>query len=659
MFSKAAWDFRIMAAVALGLRILVSPASADAREPIPPRLSLSQAHYYKSHPAEWQQLLARLSRPPAQAAAVPPTGPWQATSSSPTTNGPSNPLLMTDGTVIVHDFCSPDWYRLTPDNTGSYINGTWSQVASMSSNYGPLYFASAVLRDGRVIVNGGEYNLSINNFCQSEWTNMGAIYDPASNSWASVSPPIGWSSIGDAQSVVRSDLTYMLANCCTTQQALLNATDLTWTSTGAGKFDINDEEGWTLLPSGNILTVDAYVFTGTCGTGSELYNPSTGSWSSAGSSPVQLSDCNPPNKSYELGPQLLRPDGSVVAFGGTTGSGASHTAIYNTTISSWSAGPDLPSVGGQTYTLADAPAALLPTGNVLFAASPNAMPFSTPTHFFEFTGGNEINPVADTSDAAGTSSYYWNFLVLPTGQVLATNAFTSVAWIYTPAGNINSSWAPTVTSVPTNLSPGGTYQLSGTQLNGLSQGAAYGDDAQAATNYPIVRITNNSSGHVFYATTSGWSNGSIAPNNASTVNFTVPSSIETGISSLVAIANGIVSRSVCVTVGGGTCSSRDILSVSLVGFGSVTSSPAGINCPGTCSTNFASGSNVTLPVGPASGLNFGSWSGACTGSDGCVVTMTTNQSVMATFWSSGSVVPFPSAAAPQASAGPGGAPAAP
>src|SRR5260370_37758697 len=182
----------------------------------------------------------------------------------------------------------------------------------MACKYGPLYFAWAVLRDGRVIVNGGEYNLNINNFCQPAWTKMGAIYDPASNSWASVSPPIGWSSIGDAQSVVRSDLTYMLANCCTTQQALLNATDLTWTSTGTGKFDINDEEGWTLLPSGNILTVDAYVFTGTCGTGSELYNPSTGSWASAGHSPVQLSDCSPPHPNYQFGPPMLRPHRPVI-----------------------------------------------------------------------------------------------------------------------------------------------------------------------------------------------------------------------------------------------------------------------------------------------------------------------------------------------------------
>src|SRR5205823_9319483 len=52
--------------------------------------------------------------------------------------------------------------------------------------------------------------------------------------------------IGDAQSVVLFDGTYMQANCCTKQEALLDPKTLTWAATGRGKFDIHDEEGWTL-----------------------------------------------------------------------------------------------------------------------------------------------------------------------------------------------------------------------------------------------------------------------------------------------------------------------------------------------------------------------------------------------------------------------------
>jgi len=68
--------------------------------------------------------------------------------------------LMTDGTVLVHEYGTPNWWRLTPDVNGSYLNGTWSQVASLQHSYGPLYFANAVLPDGRLIVEGGEYNLA-------------------------------------------------------------------------------------------------------------------------------------------------------------------------------------------------------------------------------------------------------------------------------------------------------------------------------------------------------------------------------------------------------------------------------------------------------------------------------------------------------------------
>jgi Kelch motif len=74
--------------------------------------------------------------------------------------------------------------------------------------YAPLYFASAVLPDGRVLVEGGEY-VDFN----FAWTNQGAIYDPVIDSWQTVQPPVGWGSIGDAQGVVLSSGTFMLADC--------------------------------------------------------------------------------------------------------------------------------------------------------------------------------------------------------------------------------------------------------------------------------------------------------------------------------------------------------------------------------------------------------------------------------------------------------------
>ena len=114
---------------------------------------------------------------------------------------------------------------------------------------------------------------------------------------------------------------------------------MTYTPTGSGKFDGNDEEGWTLLPGGKVLTVDAYTnVNDPTGTNSELYNPTTGSWTSAGSTIVQLWDSH---GSYEIGPAVLRPDGTVFATG-ANGAGAGHTSVYNTANGSLDAWPGLP-----------------------------------------------------------------------------------------------------------------------------------------------------------------------------------------------------------------------------------------------------------------------------------------------------------------------------
>ncbi len=67
------------------------------------------------------------------------------------------------------------------------------------------------------------------------------------------------------------------------------------------------------------------------------------------------------------------------------------------------------------------------------------------------------------------------------------------------------------------------------------------------------------------------------------------------------------------------------------GSGTVTSSPAGINCGATCSAPFSNGTAVTLTAAPASGSKFTGWSGACSGLGGCMLTMTANRSVTAGF----------------------------
>jgi trimeric autotransporter adhesin len=72
------------------------------------------------------------------------------------------------------------------------------------------------------------------------------------------------------------------------------------------------------------------------------------------------------------------------------------------------------------------------------------------------------------------------------------------------------------------------------------------------------------------------------------------------------------------------------ISLAGVGAGTVSSSPAGLNCPSTCAAPFLAGSTVTLTATPAAGSLFMFWGGACSGTS-CTVTMDAAKAVTATF----------------------------
>lgn len=489
----------------------------------------------------------------AKIATAATSAPWESLTNVPSSLNPGVMLLLTDGSVLVQDQGSQnsgtgDWWKLTPDSKGDYVNGTWSQIASMPAGYGPMYAASAVLPDGRVIVEGGELNLGV-----GPESNLGAIYDPVANTWTSLSPPNGgegnWSATGDAPSTVLANGTFMIGASGfseTKDEALFNASTLTWSTTGANKMDGNGEEGWSLLPNGKVLTVDTWLPSTNY---SEIYDPLTGTWSSAGSTPVPLIDptSGPTNNHGEIGPQLLMPDGNVLAEGSN-----GNTAIYNSTTGTWSAGPTMPQIDGLQYDASDASSAILPDGNILLAASPGN--HLAPTHFFIFDGTN-LTQVADppavtAPQTSGSNDGY--MLVLPTGQILFNDRGGSQTMaIYTEKGQPSPSWLPQVTTVPVNLTARGTFTLSGTQLNGLTQGASFGDDWQMATNYPLVRIINSATGNVVYARTFGMTSMSVTPGQASSTQFTLPSTIQNGPSSLEVVASGFASPPISVTVSAG------------------------------------------------------------------------------------------------------------
>ncbi len=449
--------------------------------------------------------------------------------------------LLTNGCVLVHDESGNNgtwgnWWTLCPDINGHYTTGTWTQVATMPSNYGPLYFGSAVLPDGRYIVEGGEYNLGHDAF-----TDMGAIYDPVANTWTAVSPPSGWTSIGDGAATVLSNGTYMQGSCCDNPPttALLNPSTLTWTATGSGKFDVYDEEGLTLLPGGDVLDVDCYVFQyNGSGKNWETYNPSSGTWTSQGSTPEQYWDSaancgGSGHASYELGPAVLMPNGTVFQTGANS-CAAGHTGIYTVSTGTWAAGPDFPG----TLDIADGPAALEVNGNVLMMTSPGI--FNPPATFLEWNGST-LNTVTGPPNGPTDTSYYGHMLMLPTGQIMFTD-FSNDVELFTSTGSNYTGWNATVLLTNTVLSRGQTYKLSGFKFNGASQNNSYGDDFQDATNYPIVRLTNTSTGHVFYAHTHDHSATPVGYNGPTYTHVDIPANMETGATDLQVVVNGIPSQ---------------------------------------------------------------------------------------------------------------------
>ena len=149
-------------------------------------------------------------------------------------------------------------------------------------------------------------------------------------------------------------------------------------------------------------------------------------------------------------------------------------------------------------------------------------------------------------------SYYGNMLVLPTGQILFTD-FSGDIELYNPTiapedREFQRRIAPVILDAPQVLSRGGSYEIYGVGFNGVTQGAFYGDDVQAATNFPLVRITNLKTSHVFYSRTHDHSSMAVASDRVVSTHFDVPAAQERGPGLLQVVANGVASSPVFVLV---------------------------------------------------------------------------------------------------------------
>jgi len=268
------------------------------------------------------------------------------------------------------------------------------------------------------------------------------------------------------------------------------------------------------------------------------------SWRAAANPPVQLWD-----GILEIGATVLLYDGRTLTIGTSNPGGTSATALYNPVANTWATGPNLPGNNAAD----DAPAAVMPNGHVLVVADRGF--FNGPSSMFEYDPiANQFTSVPDPTPGFNNSScFLQRFLQLPNGQILVSNAGSQL-YAYTPSGTALASWRPTVMSVTSN--GGGVFTLRGTQLNGLTEGCYYGDDVAMSSNFPLVRLVNNTTGSVTYARTFNFSTMAVATGRFTPVScqFQLPS-LPIGSYTLYAVANGIPSNGFRFTDSGGAAPS--------------------------------------------------------------------------------------------------------
>jgi len=361
--------------------------------------------------------------------------------------------------------------------------------------------------------------------------------------------------IGDSPCSLLPNGKFLLGNYNSTATAIFDpanaATPWTAGGTGGAKNDSGSEESWVLMPNGTVVAPQCSNHPN-----SEKYIISTDSWSNEGALPVDLVEAS----SIETGPAILLPNGTAF-FAGST----SNTAIYtmpavNTNQGTWTAGPAIPQVNQSNLGSKDGPACLMTNGNVLVPFAPVdgvQGNYNSPCYFFEFDGAN-LNRVADPA-SSNCPTYVGRMMLLPTGEILFAREDSSDIYAYSYPQAPQNTWRPTISACPNAIAPGTNIQVSGTQFNGLSQAVGYGDDSTAATNYPIVRIKNDQTGHIRYCRTSNHtmrhghggtvtSMGVATGHAIITTHVDIPADIETGPSELFVVANGIPSEAFKVNI---------------------------------------------------------------------------------------------------------------
>ena len=346
--------------------------------------------------------------------------------------------------------------------------------------------------------------------------------------------------------------------------AVIGATNISGTITGASNaspivITVPNTAG---LSNGDLVTISGvggntaangnWVIQGLTATTFQLQNSTgNGAYTSGGTYFAGIKITTPTTAGLSNG-QLV----TISGVGGNTAANGSWTITNLTGTTFQLVGPQ----GNGAYTtggvwstsqlsMDDAPGCMMANGHILLGLSPlgglganNGYTFPQPCYIYDFdptTGSyTDVTPAGGISD----NSDFLFMIALPSGQVLMDNQAGSGGFqVYSPAGLPADSWRPVITGISNN--GGGDFTLRGTQLNGISEGGSFGDEATMATNYPIIQFTDFV-GNVFYGTTSNWSSTGVDTGTTPvSTHFALPAGHNlSDFASIIVTANGIPSQ---------------------------------------------------------------------------------------------------------------------
>ena len=479
---------------------------------------------------------------PASATVVSVDSPTQVTISTPATaTGPSSAVrfrgrttscfgddpsvLLPGGNILAGSIFLPTPYIY------SLAANSWTPAATKHYNDRSDEEGWAVLDDGRVLTYDLFASVPAN-------TGFAELYNPTANSWAGISP---------ADGTANGTLPVLSSNALGLELGPL----------------LRLQDGRMMIAGANQHTA--------------IYTPSTNTWAAG---PDMLSSLSNPfgtiknaNFGADDAPAAALPNGQLiiaadagpnpVVLSSSTTAGSPTVTVSSTAGlqqywgvagSAVASGSYIASIDSPTQVTLSANAKTTTTSNLTYGGI-----FSNPTLLFDFNPANgKMTPMnVPDPNLQVNPAYITRMLMLPTGQLLFNDIFNQ-PFVYTPDGGAPDTALPVITGIVAN--GGGSYTLTGNQLNGQSAGAAYGDDAQMNENYPIVRLQtanprnaicnpNAANCRMYYARSSNWSSVAVGGGAATqTVNFTLPAGLPSGNYLVTVTGAGISSAPVSLKV---------------------------------------------------------------------------------------------------------------